>query len=272
LPADFVLLRLVAYFAELCNFHDSELNNNGLKTKSSMSDYTIFPIGDAAITIDFGNRISETLNKKVMAMQTWLHQHPFEGLIDVIIAYSSLSIIYDPGILKMRYRPPHSIFEYMKAKLTDAYLGSSIYERDQIVKRIPVCYDPAFGLDLDYVASEKQIDIDELVQLHTAVSYRVYMIGFQPGFPYMASVNERLVISRKQRPRQLVPEGSVGLAGVQTGVYPLDSPGGWQIIGRTPLKLFDKMKPNMLVIKPGDQVQFYAITLKEFTRLSNRRS
>lgn len=236
-----------------------------------MSDYTIFPIGDSAITIDFGNFISETLNKKVMAMQAWLYQHPFDGLIDVIIAYSSLSVIYDPAIIKIRYKPAQTVFDFVKQQITDAYDTSSIRERDQIVKRIPVCYDSSFAPDLTYIALEKQITIDEIIHLHTSIAYRVYMIGFQPAFPYMAAVDERIAISRKVKPRQLVVEGSVGIAGIQTGIYPLDSPGGWQIIGRTPFKLFDKTKPNMLIIKPGDQVQFYAVTMKEFTRLSIRR-
>lgn len=236
-----------------------------------MSDYTIFPIGDSAATIDFGNYISEALNRKVMAMQAWLYQHPFDGLIDVIIAYSSLSVIYNPGVLKTTYKPEKTVFDFVKRKLTEAYEMSSILERDHIIKRIPVCYDAAFAPDLGYIAAEKQIAMDDIIQLHTSVPYRVYMIGFQPAFPYMASIDERIAISRKPKPRPLVAAGSVGLAGIQTGIYPLDSPGGWQIIGRTPFKLFDKNKPNRLIIKPGDQVQFYAITRKEFNRLSTRK-
>ncbi|MEJ7766764.1 MAG: 5-oxoprolinase subunit PxpB [Chitinophagaceae bacterium] len=237
-----------------------------------MNEYTIFAIGDSAITIDFGNYISESLNKKVMAMQSWLHQNSFEGLVDIIIAYSSLSIIYDPAVLASKNNISKPVFEFVKQKLTDAYHLSSVQERDRIVKRIPVCYDESFGPDLGFISSEKQIKMDEIVYLHTSITYRVYMIGFQPGFPYMASVNERIAIPRKDKPRQLVAAGSVGLAGIQTGVYPLDSPGGWQIIGRTPFKLFDKTKPNLLIMKPGDQVQFYPVTMKEFSRLSNRRS
>lgn len=233
-----------------------------------MSDYTIFPIGDSAGTIDFGNYIREALNKKVMAMQQWLQLHPFDGLEDIIIAYSSLSIIYDATRIKNRYKPERTVFDFVKQKLTEAYENSSIVEKDTIVKRIPVCYDASFALDISFVAKEKQVLTEDIIRLHTSKTYRVYMIGFQPGFPYMAAVDERLIIPRKERPRAFVPSGSVGLAGSQTGIYPVDSPGGWQIIGRTPIRLFNKLKANTLIIKPGDRVQFYEINLKEFARLS----
>lgn len=233
-----------------------------------MSEYKIFPIGDSASTIDFGNYILEALNKKVMAMQSWLLQHPFEGLKDIVIAYSSLSVIYDATLIKVSKKPESTVFDFIRQKLTEAYEKSTIIERDTIVKRIPVCYDPSVALDLLYVSEEKQLPAEDIIKLHTSIIYRVYMIGFQPGFPYMASIDERITIARKEKMRAFVPSGSVGLAGSQTGIYPVDSPGGWQIIGRTPIKLFNKSKANALIIKPGDRVQFYEINLKEFARLS----
>ncbi len=233
-----------------------------------MSEYTIFPIGDSASTIDFGNYILEALNKKVMAMQRWLQQNPFEGLQDIVIAYSSLSVIYDAAHIKTIYKPERTVFDFIRQKLIEAYEKSTVVERDTIVKRIPVCYDASVALDLTFVSNEKQLPAEEIIKLHTAIIYRVYMIGFQPGFPYMASIDDRITIPRKEKQRALVPSGSVGLAGSQTGIYPVDSPGGWQIIGRTPIKLFNKFKANSLIIKPGDRVQFYEINLKEFARLS----
>lgn len=233
-----------------------------------MSEYKIFPIGDSASTIDFGNYILEALNKKVMAMQRWLQQNPFEGLEDIIIAYSSLSVIYDADQVKNRYKPEKTVFDFIKEKLHEAYEKSFIVEKDSLVKRIPVCYDPSVALDITFVAGEKNLQVTDIIRLHTSVIYRVYMIGFQPGFPYMASVNSRITIPRKEKPRVFVPSGSVGLAGSQTGIYPVDSPGGWQIIGRTPIRLFNKLKANALIIKPGDRVQFYEINLKELGRLS----
>ncbi len=237
-----------------------------------MTEYKIFPLGDSAITIHFGNYISESLNQKVIAMHRWLQQHPFEGLKDIIIAYSSLSVLYDAPRVKTIYKPERTVFDFIHEKLEGAYAQSTVSEKDHIIKRIPVCYDKTLGLDLEYVAFEKQLSTDEVIRIHTAAKYRVYMIGFQPGFPYMAKIDDRISISRKERQRALVPAGSVGLAGSQTGVYPLDSPGGWQIIGRTPIKLFNKNKPNALIIKPGDFIQFYAVPVKEFIRLSDSRS
>jgi inhibitor of KinA len=233
-----------------------------------MTDYKIFPIGDSASTIDFGNYIREALNKKVMAMQYWLQQHHFEGLKDIIIAYSSLSVIYDATQIKNRYKPEGTVFDFVRDKLSEAYEKSSIVDKDSLVKRIPVCYDPEVALDILFVASEKNLELAEIIKLHTSVIYRVYMIGFQPGFPYMASTDERIIIPRKEKPRAVVPSGCVGLAGSQTGIYSVDSPGGWQIIGRTPIKLFNRLKANSLIIKPGDRVQFYEINLKELDRLS----
>jgi inhibitor of KinA len=145
-------------------------------------------------------------------------------------------------------------------------------ERGKNIKRIPVCYDPSFGYDLYSVAEEKQLTVEEVIKVHTSEVYRVYMIGFLPGFPYMASVNERIEVSRKPKPRTLVKSGSVGLAGRQTGIYPMDSPGGWQIIGRIPMKLFDRNRPGSQIIKAGDYVQFYPIALKEFLTLSQTKS
>ncbi len=137
---------------------------------------------------------------------------------------------------------------------------------------IPVCYEPSLGPDLELVASEKQLAIEEIIRLHSGRAYRVYMIGFLPGFPYMAAVDDRIVMSRKNKPRAVIPAGSVGLAGLQTGIYPLDSPGGWQIIGRTPVKLFDKDNTNFLRINAGDAVQFYAVSRTEFDKLQNFKS
>ncbi|HZG22922.1 MAG TPA: 5-oxoprolinase subunit PxpB [Chitinophagaceae bacterium] len=234
-----------------------------------MTEYSIYPIGDSAITIDFGNYISEAFNKKVMAMKLWFHKNPFDGLLDVIIAYSSLSVIYDPARVRTIYKPSTTVFEFIRQKLVQASEEASITERDRIVKRIPVCYDLAFGFDLEFIAAQRNTTIEEIVELHTSFNYRVYMIGFQPGFPYMASISERIFIQRKDTPRQVVPAGSVGLAGIQTGIYPLDSQGGWQIIGRTPIRLFDKSRPERLVLKPGDVVRFYPVNMKEFNRLSD---
>lgn len=237
-----------------------------------MNQYTIFPLGDSAATLDFGNFISEELNKKVIAMQSWLLDHHFTGIRDLVVSYSALTIIYDAERIRASQVLNGTVFAYVSQKLEEALMGAVVQDRGKNIKRIPVCYDPSFGYDLDNIAAEKQISVQEVIRLHAAEVYRVYMIGFLPGFPYMATVNDRIAVPRKPKPRTFIKSGSVGLAGKQTGIYSIDSPGGWQIIGRIPMKLFDKNKPNALIIKAGDYVQFYPIALKDFLTLSQTKS
>jgi inhibitor of KinA len=133
-----------------------------------------------------------------------------------------------------------------------------------------VCYAERFALDLEELVQQKHLSKQEIIQLHTSITYRVYMIGFLPGFAYMGEVDEKIAMPRRQQPRTAVPEGSVGIAGAQTGIYPFTSPGGWNIIGRTPLKLFDKDKEEPTFFKPGDEVTFYSITEDEFAHYQSR--
>ncbi|MBS1565940.1 MAG: 5-oxoprolinase subunit PxpB [Bacteroidetes bacterium] len=226
--------------------------------------YSIFSLGDAAQTIDLGNTITEASNRKVLAMQEWLLQHPFEGLNDIIPAYCSLTVVYDPVAVRRKYHPGASVAGWVRGWLEKAYAGSGDGSAEiGTVVNIPVCYDPATGMDLTYVAKEKKKSVEEIIHLHSSVSYRVYMIGFLPGFPYLAEVNPALFIPRKARPVPVLP-GSVGIAGPQTGVYTLASPGGWYILGRTPLKLFDPASPEVVKLKAGDTVKFFPISLDEF--------
>ena len=237
-----------------------------------MNQYTIFPTGDSAVTMALGNRIDESLNQKVIAVKDWLYEHPFTGLTDVITAYSSVTILYDPAMIKAKAKPAHTVYQFISDMLETAYAGSVVTPAAEKLIHIPVCYEQSLGPDLELVAQEKQLSIEEVIQLHTGRAYRVYMIGFLPGFPYMASVDERITMGRKIKPRAVIAAGSVGLAGLQTGIYPLDSPGGWQIIGRTPVKLFDKTNTNFLRINAGDAVRFYAINRAEFDKLQNFKS
>jgi inhibitor of KinA len=227
--------------------------------------FVIFPIGDNAVTIDLGNRINESFNRKVLGMQQWLSDRAMDGVKDLIVAYSSLTIFYDPVVIKKKHSISSSVFQFMKSKLEEAWANASPSEEkpgEQLV-RIPVCYDNEFGFDLDFVAGMKKLSKDEIIQLHVSKIYRVYMIGFLPGFSYLGEVDEKLVISRKQTPVP-VPAGSVGIAGSQTGIYPLNCPGGWQIIGRTRFQLFNPSRAIPVALKPGDYVQFYPISKEEF--------
>lgn len=227
--------------------------------------YRIYSIGDAGITLDMGNQIDEKLNRKILAIQQWLLMHRFEGLKDVIASYCAVSVLYDPFVIKSRYLFSSSVFEFVKQKLEEAWLQSEAGNEENVepVISIPVCYDEEFGRDLAYISKEKNLSIDQIIQLHSSKIYYVYMIGFLPGFSYLAEVDEKLIIPRKPKPVPVIA-GSVGIAGSQTGIYSLNCPGGWQIIGRTPLKLFDAAASPPVVLQAGNKVRFYAISKKEF--------
>jgi inhibitor of KinA len=215
-----------------------------------------------------GNSINEALNQKALAMQRWLLDHPFEGMKDCLVAYSSLTVLYNPVVIKKYYNPETTIFVWVADLLQQAFnksVQTKPVARELI--HIPVCYDNEYGIDLADLARQKQLTEQEVVTLHTEPIYNVYMIGFLPGFSYLGEVNEKIAVPRKQTPAP-VTAGSVGIAGSQTGIYPLNSPGGWQIVGRTPLKLFDPFAPEPVKLQAGDRVQFYAITKKEFEEYS----
>ena len=234
-----------------------------------MMSFIIYPIGDTAVTIELGIVISEALNRKVIAMQTWLKENRPPGIREICIAYSSLSVYYDLLPIKEQAGKGRSAFEYISELLSQAFQNSKLTDDPGRLVRIPVCYDPIVGLDSEEICIKKSLTLEALVQHHTSKVYRVYMIGFLPGFPYMGQVDEKIAFPRKPAPRPLVAKGSVGIAGYQTGIYPLASPGGWQIIGRTPFRLFDPQNPEVVSLRPGDQVQFSPISLQEFYELNN---
>jgi inhibitor of KinA len=226
--------------------------------------YKIYFINDSAAAIDFGNVIDKKINAKAIALFNHLTQHPIEGMIEAIPAYSSVSVYFDIPALRKKISPHKKAYEWIQNKLNQVMLNELPgVEIIPDLIRIPVCYDDEFGIDLHWIAKQKNLDREEIVRLHSSGQYRVYMLGFLPGFAYMGEVDERIVVPRKPEP-QPVLAGSVGIAGKQTGIYPLNSPGGWQIIGRTPLKMFDKNKVEQCLLKAGDSVEFYSITKDEF--------
>jgi len=239
---------------------------------SQLPPYKIFPLGDAGLVIDFGNIIDESINKLVDAIFYQLQKDPIPGMIEAVPAYSSLTIYYDVLFIRKKVSGKETAFEWISEKVKE-YLTREriIVEESGTFIRIPVCYEKDCGTDLDFIALLNQITIDEIIHLHVSTVYRVYMLGFLPGFAYMGMVDEKIATPRKQYPAP-VEAGSVGIAGRQTGIYPLRSPGGWQIIGRTPLNLFDKEKQNPTLFKSGDSVQFYSITKDEFENIKGRNA
>jgi len=229
--------------------------------------YTIFPLGDSALTIDYGNRISDTIHAKVMARWQQLRSNPVPGTIDLIPAYSSLTIYYDRRTVQQTIPTGISLFDWVQQqvenRLQEPFTPTQTAPR---LLTIPVCYEPAFAIDIEMLAATNHLTVDTIIQLHTSKEYIVYMLGFLPGFAYMGEVDDAIVISRKPQPVTMAA-GSVGIAGKQTGIYPFQSPGGWQIIGCTPLHLFDAESEMPTFFQAGDRVQFRAISEQEFYEL-----
>ncbi|MGZ8508936.1 MAG: 5-oxoprolinase subunit PxpB [Chitinophagaceae bacterium] len=225
--------------------------------------YRIFSLGDSAITVDFSNVINEAINNEVIARYKELKNDPLPGMIEAIPSYSSLTIYYD--VVKLRKTLPagHAAFEAIKQQL-ELRLQQPVQQKNEPERliRIPVCYDEEYAPDMQQLTAKKNISAEEVIQIHTSKTYKVHMLGFLPGFAYMAELDERIVMPRKPQPVNIIA-GSVGIAGKQTGIYPLASPGGWHIIGRTPLKLFDAGKEEPTLLRAGDRVQFYLITKDE---------
>lgn len=217
--------------------------------------------GDTGISVEFGDIIDPEVNRRVRLLFTMLQGAHFSGIIDLNPTYRSLFIQYDPWVCSFE-----RLLQYVKHCLE--YGG----EQDQTaaaVKDVPVCYGAAYGPDLEEVAVLHGLGVEEVIRRHCTPLYHVYMIGFTPGFAYLGGLDERLHSPRKKDPRKKVPAGSVGIADQQTGIYPIDSPGGWQLIGRTPLKLFDPARDDPFLIHAGDAIQFRPISEEEFEKYSS---
>lgn len=227
----------------------------------------IYPLEPEAVTVEFDNAIDEVVNKKVMALYVHLLANRFNGMKDVIPAYATLTIIFNASQVRKTYNvnsPLLFVTSFLEKAVDDC--DWSILFQHKIIE-IPVCYEETFGIDLKEMSHTLAISIDDIIRLHITKTYRVYMIGFLPGFAYMGSVDETIAYPRKHQPRKHIPAGSVGIAGKQTGIYPLGSPGGWNIIGRTPIKMFDASKENPTFLDPGNEVKFVPISRSEFDKL-----
>lgn len=233
--------------------------------------YSIYPLGETALTLDFGNVIDAVINQQVIMLFKKLQALALPFLLDIVPAYASLTIYYDVVQVRQLISDDQTAAQAMQALLENA-LASLDIESHQPTRliRVPVCYSETYAPDLKSLACTKGITTEEVVALHTAMTYRVYMIGFMPGFAYMGEVAEKIAMPRRDQPRLRVEAGSVGIAGRQTGIYPLATPGGWQIIGRTPLKLFNPHLRETTLFRPGDEVQFYSITKDEFESYKGR--
>lgn len=220
---------------------------------------TYKPYGNQAILIEWPAQIDEKLIQDILAFQKGIKHQKIQ---DIIIAYHTLTLVFNQ---------PYKNFERWVEYLKEIYLSRELNEKTKsLIWQIPVCYDEEFGMDLQYISSEKKISISNMIKLHSETSYLIYFFGFQPGFFYLGGLHERLHIPRKPNPRLRVEKGSVAIGGAQTGVYSQDSSGGWNIIGKCPLDLFDISKSRPTFAKPGDRVQFISISKSEFFEIESQ--
>lgn len=237
---------------------------------SSAPPVRLFPLGDAAVVLEFGATISPATQRAIAAFAARLARQPLAGLRELVPAFTTLTVYYDPWLVSENGRFP-APYERMAAQLhqllaaTEAAAGPVETETVEI----PVCYGGAFGPDLKFVAQHAELAAGEVIRRHTAPEYLVHMIGFAPGFPYLGGLDARLATPRRPQPRPLVPAGAVGIAGPQTGIYSLPTPGGWQLIGRTPLALFNPEWSTPSRLRAGQHLRFVAISEAEFAELQS---
>nr|WP_148932081.1 5-oxoprolinase subunit PxpB [Paenibacillus methanolicus] len=237
----------------------------------SAADIRLEPLGDSAAVVRFGETIDPLVHRRVIGLAERLAHSPVPGMTDVVPAFASLTVHYDPIALHARHgtavREAGGSFGYVSRCLAELIQagGHAAVAQARIVD-IPVCYGAELGPDLGEVAAHSALTEEEVIAIHAAGDYTVYMIGFAPGFPYLGGLSPRIATPRQATPRLAIPAGSVAIGGGQTGVYPLATPGGWRIIGRTPIRLFRPEEPIPSFLRAGDRVRFRPITRKEYDR------
>jgi inhibitor of KinA len=223
-----------------------------------VTDARIVPAGDSVLVVEFDERIDPAVNARAIAVADAIQAAGLPGVRDVVPTYRSVAVYFDP--LRTDYSTLHALIERQAGQAPP----DAAAQRAPV--RIPVCYGGDFGPDLESVAASAKLTADDVVRLHAGRTYRVFMLGFVAGFAYMGIVDSRIAVPRHSSPRVRVPLGSVGVAGVQTGIYPAETPGGWQLIGRTPVKPFDPSRAEPFLLKAGDAVQFYPIDRAQYDR------
>jgi len=221
--------------------------------------YKYFPLGDSAFIIKAGNDISPEIHKKIRNFAHVIEIERIDGLIELIPAYNEIQVCYDPNEI---------FYTDLLDKLKDLEKKAAKSKKTKTkLIYIPVCYEKEFSIDITDVAKVNKITEQEVINIHTNSEYLVYMLGFTPGFCYLGGMSEQISTPRKKNPRNKIEAGSVGIAGNQTGIYPIDSPGGWQIIGKTPLRLFDPERNPEFLIESGNYLKFYPITKSKFDEI-----
>ena len=224
-----------------------------------MPNIKILTAGDASLLIEFGKEISPEINAKITAVVQLMKEQHIEGVVDIIPAFCSLLINYDPRVISY-----DDITKRMKRILKiDIKAG----EAKKRVFEIPVCYGGKYGPDLAFIAEHAGLSEEEVIKIHSSRDYLIYMLGFLPGFCYLVGLDERIHTPRLANPRLKINAGSVGIGGSQTGIYPLDSPGGWQLMGMTPVKTYDPDREVPILLSAGDYIRFVPVDEEEYLRI-----
>jgi inhibitor of KinA len=220
-------------------------------------------VGDRGVLVEYGDSIHPEVNLKVRAMAGLLETRPLEGLQEVVPTYRSLLLIYDPMATQ-----PQTLIRGLRS-LEKGMSGIQVPPPREL--EIPVCYGGEFGPDIEFVANYHGLAVEDVIRIHSSPRYQIYMMGFTPGFPFLGGLPELLATPRLETPRLSVPAGSVAIAANQTGIYPITSPGGWRLIGRTPLRLFRPEKEQPFLYRAGDFIIFRPINREEFHLLAKRQ-
>lgn len=231
------------------------------KARLLMIDYRILDCGDRAVSVEFGDEISPGANALVHTLAVRLEKYCGKWIVETVPSFRSLLVIFDP--IRIKRRRAVALIGKICDCLSDT--GSKNSPRRTIL--IPVCYGGEFGEDIEDVASMNGLTVDEVISIHSGTDYLIYMLGFLPGFPYLGGLDKRIETPRLESPRTKIDAGSVGIGGSQTGIYPLASPGGWRLIGRTPVKPYDSSRTPAVLYEAGDYIRFVPIDRTEYDRI-----
>ena len=224
-----------------------------------MGNVKILTEGDTSMLIVFGEEISPLINAKIASAVRLMKQQKIEGIVDIIPSFAALLINYNPQVVSYG-----TLKKRMQAILS---MDLDTQEAAKRVFEIPVCYGGEFGPDLENIAQHAGLSCEEVVEIHSSCDYLIYMLGFLPGFCYLGGLDERIHTPRLANPRLSIPAGSVGIGGSQTGIYPMDSPGGWQLMGKTPVRTYDPQREIPILVNAGEYIRFIPISEKEFSEI-----
>ena len=227
-----------------------------------MEEIKILTAGDSSLLIEFGQEISPKINQKITSTVQLMKEQHIEGVVDIIPAFCSLLINYDPRVIG---------YEELKERMKNLV---KVDVKSQAGKKrifeIPVCYGGEYGPDIENIANHAGLSVDEVIKIHSSRDYLIYMLGFLPGFTYLGGLDERIHTPRLANPRLKIRAGSVGIGGSQTGIYPLESPGGWQLMGMTPVKTYDPEREVPILVEAGDYIRFVPVTEEEYLAIKEQ--